>query len=240
MWTDVAGIEAYLLFVGLLHRDVELLDFDFDVDTPLASTPNYFEQSLLKRKYFGMITAALSKIAATIPVEGEVIAQRSQACADPSPMESISAITPKPTRPVPRQPKRKNQPPRITTPESSGRQSRSISFRQCLRCYTQMSAMHLLPLLTQVPRSQMKALMGQLLPRSPQSQFRHRRAVLEAVAVDVVALVVVDPEERRHNTFHSFNVKYMYISQVYNITVLIFTHSRQCLLAEMILCSWRV
>ena len=58
--------------------------------------------------------------------------------------------------------------------------------------------MHLLPLLTQVPRSQMKALMGQLLPRSPQSQFRHRRAVLEAVAVDVVALVVVDEAVEDH------------------------------------------
>ena len=128
MWTDVAVIESYLLFVGLLHRDVELLDFDFDVDTPLASTPDYFTQSLLRTKYFGMITTALSKIAATIPVEGEVIAQRPTACADPPPMESISTITPKPTRPVPRQPKRKDQQPRTTTPASSGTQSLCTPF----------------------------------------------------------------------------------------------------------------
>ena len=69
MWWDIAVIEAYLLFIVLLHRDLELPDFDFDVDTPLASRPDYFEQLSLRLKYFSMITATLSKIAKSIPTK---------------------------------------------------------------------------------------------------------------------------------------------------------------------------
>ena len=101
MWKDIAAIEAYLLFVALLHRDLELLDFDFDVDTPLASRPPYFEQSLLKSKYFGMVTAALSKIARTIPIEGEGIAPRATAPAVPSPPSPTHEI-PEEEEPPPR------------------------------------------------------------------------------------------------------------------------------------------
>ena len=128
MWRDTSVIEAYLLFIALLHRDLELLDFDFDVDTPLASRPDYFQDSLLRTKYFGMVTATLSKIAKTIPVEGEAVAAVPALAAAPPLMESISAVTPKSTRPRPRQPKRRETQNRAASPESEGKRLPNTCF----------------------------------------------------------------------------------------------------------------
>ena len=125
MWRDASVIEAYLLFIALLHRDLELLDFDFDVDTPLASRPDYFQGSLLQTKYFGMVTAALSKITKTIPVEGEAIPEVPAFAAAQPLMESISAVTPRPTRPRPRQPKRKGVEAQLVSPGSEGKKLRN-------------------------------------------------------------------------------------------------------------------
>ena len=119
MWQDPLKVESYLLFIALLHRDLELLDFDFDVDTPLASRPSYFAASLLHTKYFPLVTSVLAKIAKSIPVEGETINSTSAASHIAPSSESISSAPTHPRRPAPRQPKRR-QVVRIESPESEG------------------------------------------------------------------------------------------------------------------------
>lgn len=97
--------ETRLLFVGLLHREMNSAHFDFDVEDEGPLKPDYFHGTLLSMRIFDILNSTLKVIAEGIPVQGEDLPSRLRtirSISPPSPLQSISTHSKKPPYPKPK------------------------------------------------------------------------------------------------------------------------------------------
>ncbi|KAK7676855.1 hypothetical protein QCA50_020191 [Cerrena zonata] len=102
---DLPMMEARLLFIGLLLRDMSLVLFDFDAEEDPVDKPTHFLSSLLTLRVFDVFNHTLKALAECIPVEGENVPAANPIIPPPSSiapaLQSISSLASRYPKPPP-------------------------------------------------------------------------------------------------------------------------------------------